>query len=329
MESCKFCQNEAVDKWVCYTTIIEGISANNKKEIPFRDPQRHVYPVCSEHSGNSIGVRMLVSKMAIKEHPTDEKPNFLEEIKFYDETSFQKIQPITMKYHVTVTNEEIEEVLSASVDELISTQKNLAKGRTDARRNVALLGLLGFIAGIVLFILGVAIDVGLLIGGGCLLSGIFPIVVIWQFVRLGKTPGGKSPQAIAETFYGAVSDISPEFSKAESVLAFQSLAPTVANRSEANSVESLQLIWSNTWKELTEKMVTKAQGNSFSRGMPQITIISESEDTARIECEIQKFIDKGFKHVGWAIVQFDNLAVRIGDKWYLMAGEPGELQVVD
>jgi hypothetical protein len=234
-----------------------------------------------------------------------------------------------MKFHVTVTDEEIEEVLSASVDELASTQKDLDKERAGARRNVASLGLFVFIAGIVIFVLGIAIDVGLLIGGGCLMSGLVPIFVIWQFVSLGKTPGGKSPQSIAETSYGEVSGIRPEFSKAESVLAFQSLAPTAAKRSEANSVESLQLIWSNMWKELTEKMVTKAQGNSFSGGMPQITIISESENTARIECEIQKFIDQGSKHVGWAIVQFDNLAVRIGDKWYLMAGEPGELQTVD
>ena len=257
-----------------------------------------------------------------------------EDLTAYKVEEFEQLKPITLKYQPEISKEEIEKALSISTDQsAILSNDDLSKERAKARSSVIKTMLGGIAICLVAIVIGAAIPIGLFffIGIAGLILG--PIAFGWRLLEVSKSPGLDSPQSVAETFYR---EITSEGSLDSSLIAFQTLAPTATERPQVISLENLHSAWKQLNNDIQLKPITKHADKfggsepNFSTSAPHITVAFERDTSANISCEMNYLISKGIRNnIGWAKLQFTNHAIKIGNKWLLLAGDPGIMEIIE
>lgn len=328
MATCEFCKKTATQQKVLYTAY-----TRRGKKIPFREPQKHEFAVCTNHARSEMTAKLKARDERTKSN--GKKPT--KDLVVYDEAEFEKIQPIFVVYQPVITKEEVELALSIPpIDLKIISDKDIKTSQAKARLDVIKDSLMMVI--IAPIVIGIAVLVPhwlFVVIAICttIATPLFLIYQLWRLIEVSKPARNyNTPEAVAKKFYEEVAGDSEGI-----VLAFQLLAPTIVNRGQANSVETLKL----TWKLVKDGFTTKLDESfkehlrgeraSFTRDFtPTVKVPVKSNRVAKIECSFEYTIGRSNKllpdHIGWGILHFENLAIRIGGNWYLMAGEPGEIQ---
>jgi hypothetical protein len=155
--------------------------------------------------------------------------------------------------------------------------------------------------------------------------GIIPFIILMNLIIRGGAPRQDTADSVTRTFYGQAH--SPT-----SLNAYQVLSSTSVARKQANSLSRFKTSWADAYKAVEHEVLGGAvEGNGHDthlQARPQdmrITSKFQTDRVSDVQCELPFQMTQSGKQVASGTLEFHNIAVRVDKKWYLLAGDPGEV----
>jgi hypothetical protein len=155
---------------------------------------------------------------------------------------------------------------------------------------------------------------------------IIPFVIVMNLVIRGNAPRQDTAESVTKTFYG-------QANSNRSLNAYQVLASTSLARKQANSLSKFKTSWAQAFSNVEQQAMGSEPQNGHATKLQaslaemRITSKAQTDRVSDVQCVLPYKLIQSGKEVASGTLEFNNIAVRVDNKWYLLAGDPGEMQI--